>query len=82
MATQVKRERGTTRVSSKNQVTLPVDILRRARLSPGDQLRVGLDATGRLTLTPLVDPILAITGAVPGLAGATDIEAMRNAWVA
>jgi len=81
MPAEAKRQRGVTTVSSKNQVTLPVAALRTARVGPGDQLRVSVDGTGRLTLTPLVDPILAITGAVPGLTHAADLERMRDAWL-
>ena len=82
MSIETKRQRGVTTVSSKNQVTLPVDALRTAKLGPGDQLRVSVDDTGRLMLTPVVDPLLAITGAVPGLSLALDLDRMRDAWPA
>ena len=36
-----QRRRGFTRLSGKNQITIPVDALRRAGLKPGDELRVG-----------------------------------------
>jgi bifunctional DNA-binding transcriptional regulator/antitoxin component of YhaV-PrlF toxin-antitoxin module len=37
-------------ISSKNQVTLPVDALRAAGLQPGDDLRVQVAGPGRLEL--------------------------------
>ena len=38
-------------ISRKNQVTLPVDVLREAGLGPGDDVRVRAVGAGRLELT-------------------------------
>jgi bifunctional DNA-binding transcriptional regulator/antitoxin component of YhaV-PrlF toxin-antitoxin module len=38
-------------ISRKNQVTLPVDVLREAGLEPGDDVRVRAVGAGRLELT-------------------------------
>jgi bifunctional DNA-binding transcriptional regulator/antitoxin component of YhaV-PrlF toxin-antitoxin module len=80
MATKVKDRRGLTRVSRKNQVTLPVAALRQAHVQPGDELRVTVDEQGRLVLTPVEDPLEALIGSVPGLSAATDLEALRDEW--
>jgi bifunctional DNA-binding transcriptional regulator/antitoxin component of YhaV-PrlF toxin-antitoxin module len=80
MATKVKDRRGVTRVSRKNQVTLPVAALRQAHVQPGDELRVTVDEQGRLVLTPVEDPLEALIGSVPGLSAATDLEALRDEW--
>ena len=37
-------------ISRKNQVTLPVDVLREAGLEPGDDVRVAAIGPGRLEL--------------------------------
>lgn len=80
MAVEVKRERGVTKVSRKNQVTLPVEALRRAHIEPGDNLRVTVDDQGRLVLTPVADPLEELVGSAPGLSAATHLEVLRDEW--
>ncbi len=81
MAARVKvRRRGTTRVSGKNQVTLPVGALAQAGLGPGDVVRVEVIAPGVLRLIRDVDPLDDILGSDPGLAARTDLEALRDEW--
>jgi AbrB family looped-hinge helix DNA binding protein len=46
-----KRRRGYTRVSAKNQVTIPVAVLEQAGLRPGDELKVETD-DGKIVLEP------------------------------
>ena len=41
------------RVSSKNQVTLPVGLMRAARIRPGDRARFDLDERGQISVTPV-----------------------------
>jgi bifunctional DNA-binding transcriptional regulator/antitoxin component of YhaV-PrlF toxin-antitoxin module len=63
MATvKVARRRGTTRISAKNQVTLPVEALRKAGLKPGTLLRVEVERSGRLLLARHEDPVLRYAG--------------------
>lgn len=52
MATEVKqpRRRGTTRISKKNQITLPVEAMAAAWLHPGDVVLVSKRAPGELVL--------------------------------
>jgi AbrB family looped-hinge helix DNA binding protein len=45
------RRRGFTRLSSKRQVTIPVQALNEAGLGPGDELKVEVDPAGRIVLT-------------------------------
>ena len=80
MAAPVKRRRGWTRVSPKNQVTLPVESLRAAGLVPGDELAVTVDDQGRLVLTPAVDPLDDLIGSAPGISRDTDLERLRDEW--
>jgi bifunctional DNA-binding transcriptional regulator/antitoxin component of YhaV-PrlF toxin-antitoxin module len=40
------RQRGRTRLSAKNQATIPVEALRRAGLRPGDELLVEAAGAG------------------------------------
>lgn len=81
VSTEVKQRRGgVTRLSRKNQVTLPVAALREAHLKPGDELQVTVDERGRLVLTPVEDPLEALIGSIPGLSAATDLETLRDEW--
>ena len=80
MAAKVKRGRGTTRLSRKNQVTLPVAALNAARVSQGDQLRVSAKGNGRILLERFVDPLDKLAGSIPGLAAATQLEKLRDEW--
>jgi hypothetical protein len=81
MPTKVKvRRRGVTRVSSKNQITLPVAALAEAHLGPGDSIRVEVIAEGVIQLTREHDPMAALIGSMPGLSAATSLEALRDEW--
>ena len=80
MAEKVKRRGGTTRVSRKNQITLPVSALKAARVSQGDELRVRANGEGRILLERSVDPLDKFVGAVPGLSAATQLDKLRDEW--
>lgn len=80
MVAKVKRSRGTTRLSSKNQVTLPVAALAAAHVAQGDELRVKAEGDGRIILERSVDPLDELAGSVPGLAAATQLEKLRDEW--
>ena len=47
----MKRRKGYTRLSRKNQVTLPVDVVAAVGLRPGDELRVEAE-DGHIVLEP------------------------------
>jgi bifunctional DNA-binding transcriptional regulator/antitoxin component of YhaV-PrlF toxin-antitoxin module len=51
-----------TVISRKNQVTLPVDALRRAGLAPGDDLCVHVLGPGRLELVRADDLVARFAG--------------------
>jgi len=80
MGAKVKRKSGITRVSRKNQVTLPVAALAKARVRAGDELRVTVEARGRILLERDQDPLDHFVGALPGLSEATDLETLRKEW--
>jgi bifunctional DNA-binding transcriptional regulator/antitoxin component of YhaV-PrlF toxin-antitoxin module len=80
MPVKVKRRRGTTRLSTKNQVTLPVAALAAAHVSQGDELRVTAKGDGRILLERFVDPLAEFAGSIPGLSAATQLEKLRDGW--
>ena len=49
-------------ISRKNQVTLPVEVLREAGLRPGDDVRVRVVGPGRLELARVEDLIAEFAG--------------------
>jgi AbrB family looped-hinge helix DNA binding protein len=56
-----------SRLSSKNQVTIPVDVLREAGLRPGDEVDVRATAEGRIEIAPADDLVRRFSGAMrPG----------------
>lgn len=86
MSTKVKeptrrRVRGHTRVSKKNQVTIPVAALREAGFEPGDELEVTSQGSGRVLLERKQDPIEEFIGMFdstvypPGY-----LEELRSEW--
>jgi bifunctional DNA-binding transcriptional regulator/antitoxin component of YhaV-PrlF toxin-antitoxin module len=73
--------KGQTKVSTKNQVTIPVDALRDAALQPGDVLRVEADGAGRLVLTRTDELVAHYSGAIASggrLRGVLD--GLRDEW--
>ncbi|MGH3861146.1 AbrB/MazE/SpoVT family DNA-binding domain-containing protein [Actinokineospora sp.] len=88
MGVEVKHHDGepvrTTKVSRKNQVTLPVAALAAAHVKPGDVLRVEVEADGVFRLVrhsdPFLDALNELAGSAPGLSEATTLEELRNEW--
>jgi AbrB family looped-hinge helix DNA binding protein len=72
------RRRGRTRISAKHQVTIPVEVLRRAGLKPGDELHVETDGAGRVTLVREDDVIAKYAGTFRYPRGY--LEKLRSEW--
>lgn len=72
--------RDRTRISSKNQVTLPVGALEAAGLGSGDVLRVAVDGPGKLVLTREPDVVAAFAGSLTGVYGSTYLDDLRDEW--
>lgn len=68
------------KISSKNQITLPVAAMAAAAVDAGDVLRVEVEAEGVFRLVREQDPLEALIGSAPGIAAAVDLDELRNEW--
>ena len=75
-----QRRRGYTRVSAKHQVTLPVDMLRRAGIKTGDTLRAEVHGAGQVLLVRDIDPLTRYAGALTGTFAPGEVEQLRDEW--
>ncbi|MGI8683113.1 MAG: AbrB/MazE/SpoVT family DNA-binding domain-containing protein [Mycobacteriales bacterium] len=79
MTAEVKRGRS-SRLSGKNQLTIPVAALRAAGMHSGDLLEVESAEPGRIVLRRWKSRFDGVTGTLPGLERDADIEASRDQW--
>jgi bifunctional DNA-binding transcriptional regulator/antitoxin component of YhaV-PrlF toxin-antitoxin module len=75
-----RRRKGFTRVSSKNQVTLPIDVLVTAGVRPGDSLMVEAKANGEILLRREEDPLDRYVGSMTGLFPPDHLRDLRDEW--
>ncbi|MGH3031545.1 MAG: AbrB/MazE/SpoVT family DNA-binding domain-containing protein [Gaiellaceae bacterium] len=80
------RRRGYTRLSRKNQVTIPVAVLGDTGLGPGDELKVEAE-NGRIVLSPTQSlaerrraAIERTAGSLTGAYPAGYLEKLRSEW--
>jgi bifunctional DNA-binding transcriptional regulator/antitoxin component of YhaV-PrlF toxin-antitoxin module len=79
-AVRAPRRRGVTRISSQNQVTLPVSALRRAGLSAGAEIVVEAASPGRIVLARADDPVQRLKGMFTGLYPKDYLKKLRSEW--
>lgn len=87
MTKEVKRPRtrsaqGTrgSRISSKNQVTLPVAALGAAGLHAGDRVRVAVRGPGELVLVREPGALAEYAGKLTGAYGPDYLDELRDEW--
>jgi bifunctional DNA-binding transcriptional regulator/antitoxin component of YhaV-PrlF toxin-antitoxin module len=69
------------RLSRKNQITIPVDVLREAGLEPGDELRVRAGGRGRVEVERWSDLVDQLAGSLPaGTYPPGYLEGLRSEW--
>ena len=75
-----KRRQGFTRLSSKNQATIPVEVVRAVGLRPGDELKVEADGPGRITLYRADRMLDEFEGDLSGVYPAGYLNELRDEW--
>ncbi|MCP9489029.1 MAG: AbrB/MazE/SpoVT family DNA-binding domain-containing protein [Solirubrobacteraceae bacterium MAG38_C4-C5] len=75
MGTEVKR---LAKISRKNQITIPVDVLRETGIEPGDQLIIRVAGPGHLTLERRRDVVQEVAGALTGTYPAGYLDELRR----
>lgn len=68
------------KLSSKNQITIPVAVLREAGLAPGDQLSVRAAGNGRVEVERLVDVVEQYAGSFKAGYPPGYLDALRQEW--
>lgn len=74
------RRRGYTRVSTRNQVTIPLQALHRAGIRTGDRLRAEVRVPGEVILIRDVDPIDRYSGALTDVYAVDELSNLRREW--
>lgn len=72
--------RGCTRISAKNQATIPVVALRRAGLKPGDEVQVEATGAGRIVLTRVEETLAGYAGRLTGVYPRGSLRKLRREW--
>jgi bifunctional DNA-binding transcriptional regulator/antitoxin component of YhaV-PrlF toxin-antitoxin module len=80
MADEAKPRQRTFKISRRRQITLPEEVLRRAKLNVGDRLRVEHTSSGRIVLIADPHPLDRFIGSMPGLYEPGDLEELRSEW--
>jgi bifunctional DNA-binding transcriptional regulator/antitoxin component of YhaV-PrlF toxin-antitoxin module len=68
------------KVSSKNQVTLPVGAMRAAGLRPGDEVTVRSAANGEIILASRGSRIRSNAGIASGIYREGELDRLRSEW--
>ena len=77
---KVRRRRGFTRLSSKNQATIPAEVVEAASLRPGDELKVEADGPGRVTLCRTDQVLDEFLGDLSGVYPEGYLSELRAEW--
>ncbi len=75
-----KRRRGTSKISSKHQITIPTEALRAAGLEVGDRLTARSDGAGRVIFEREHDVIGEFAGALTGAYERNELDDLRSEW--
>jgi antitoxin PrlF len=69
----------TATISSKGQITIPVNIRNRLELQAGDRVDFMIDASGRVSFMPITKNVVSLKGIVTAPSKAVSVEDMKLA---
>lgn len=69
-----------SRLSSKNQITIPSAVMREAGLRPGDQLQVRAAGPGRVQVERAEDLVARFAGTLSGVYPEGYLDELRDEW--
>jgi AbrB family looped-hinge helix DNA binding protein len=70
-----------SKVSSKNQVTIPVGVLRAAGINAGDEVVIRVAGSGRIEVERADDLVARFAGSLPeGIYAPGYLEELRDEW--
>jgi bifunctional DNA-binding transcriptional regulator/antitoxin component of YhaV-PrlF toxin-antitoxin module len=74
--------KSTSKLSSKNQLTVPVDILRSIGLTTGDEVEFTVNDAGFIEVKPVIEenPLLQLAGIGAGIYDDFDLAKDRESW--
>lgn len=75
-----ERRRGASKISSKNQITIPAEALRSAGLEVGDRVVAHADGAGRVILEREHDVVAEFAGALTGAYRPSELDELRSEW--
>ena len=80
MSSVKKRRRGTSKISSKHQITIPTEALRNAGLEVGDRVVAHADGAGRVILEREHDVVDELAGVLTGAYNRDELDDLRSEW--
>lgn len=69
-----------SKLSSKNQITIPVEVLRESGLVPGEHLVVRASGRGRVEIERAEALIERYQGSLAGIWPPGELDALRDEW--
>jgi bifunctional DNA-binding transcriptional regulator/antitoxin component of YhaV-PrlF toxin-antitoxin module len=74
------RRRGATTISSKHQVTIPLDAMRASGLEAGERVVARAEGPGRVVLEREDDRVAQYAGVLTGVFAPDELENLRREW--
>ena len=68
------------KVSTKNQVTLPIDVLRAVGLEPGDEVTIRPVGSGEIVITARASRVRRHAGIADGIYRVGELDELRDEW--